>query len=173
MKLQLEIADRVRTVEVQRQPDGYLVAVDGRRRLVQAARVDDNRWSLIVRDEAGGEARSVEAIVSVHAGNGALDVHIDGYRVPVHLRQGRGRTTRDTVGSHGAGAQRISAPMPGKVVRVLVHPGEVVRPRQVLVVVEAMKMENELRTLREGTVSSVLVAEGQSVEAGTPLVVVE
>ena len=63
--------------------------------------------------------------------------------------------------------------MPGKVIRVLVKPGDVVKPRQVLVVVEAMKMENELRALRAGTVSAVLVSEGQSVDAGTPLVVVE
>jgi biotin carboxyl carrier protein len=173
MKLQLEIADRLRTVEVQRQGTGYLVTVDGHRRLVEAARIGADAWSLIVRDEAGGEVRSVEAIVPAHSGNGALDVHIDGYRIPVHLRQGRGRTSRDTMGSHGAGSQRVGAPMPGKVIRVLVKPGDVVKPRQVLVVVEAMKMENELRALRAGTVRAVLVSEGQSVDAGTPLVVVE
>ena len=92
MKLQLEIADRLRTVEVQRQGTGYLVTVDGHRRLVEAARIAADALSLIVRDEAGGEVRSVEAIVPAHSGNGALDVHIDGYRIPVHLRQGRGRT---------------------------------------------------------------------------------
>ena len=173
MKFQLEIADRMRTVEVQRQTDGYVVTVDGRRRLVHATRVGEDLWSLIVRNESSGEARSVEAVVPSHSGNGTLDVHIDGYRIPVLWRQGRGRTTRDTIGSQGAGSQRVGAPMPGKVVRVLVQPGDVVKPRQVLVVVEAMKMENEFRALREGTVSSVLVTEGQSVEAGTPLVIVE
>lgn len=173
MKFQLEIADRMRSVEVQRQADGYLVTVDGRRRLVHAARVDADAWSLIVRDESNGEARSVEAVVPSRSENGTLDVHIDGYGIPVHLRQGRGRTTRDTIGSDGAGSQRVAAPMPGKVVRVLVRAGDVVQPRQVLVVVEAMKMENELRALRNGIVSTVLVTEGQSVEAGTPLVIVE
>jgi biotin carboxyl carrier protein len=63
--------------------------------------------------------------------------------------------------------------MPGKIVRVLVKPGEAVTPRQVLVVVEAMKMENELRAARAGTVSAVFVSEGQSVEAGTALVTVD
>ena len=63
--------------------------------------------------------------------------------------------------------------MPGKVVRVLVKPGEAVKPRQVLVVVEAMKMENELRAARDGTVAGVFVSEGQSVEAGTALVTVK
>jgi biotin carboxyl carrier protein len=61
--------------------------------------------------------------------------------------------------------------MPGKVVRVLVRPGDTVRARQPLVVVEAMKMENELRAPRDGTVSDVTAREGASVEAGALLVV--
>jgi biotin carboxyl carrier protein len=63
--------------------------------------------------------------------------------------------------------------MPGKVVRVLVKAGDEVKPRQGLIVVEAMKMENELRAAGEGRVREVFVQEGQSVEAGTALVVVE
>jgi biotin carboxyl carrier protein len=63
--------------------------------------------------------------------------------------------------------------MPGKIVRVLVKAGDVVKPRQGLIVVEAMKMENELRAAREGRVREVFVIEGQSVDAGTALMVVE
>ena len=63
--------------------------------------------------------------------------------------------------------------MPGKVVKVLVKVGDQVTARQGLVVVEAMKMENELRSPKDGRVTEVLVAEGVSVEAGRPLVVVE
>ena len=63
--------------------------------------------------------------------------------------------------------------MPGKVVRVLVAPGDQVAARQGLVVVEAMKMENELRAVRAGRVASVAVIEGQSVDAGAVLAVVE
>ena len=62
--------------------------------------------------------------------------------------------------------------MPGKVVKVLVAPGDEVVLRQGLVVVEAMKMENELRAGRAGVVREVLVVEGASVEAGAPLVVI-
>ena len=76
-------------------------------------------------------------------------------------------------GADGAGPQRIVAPMPGKVVRVLVKPGDAVEARQGLVVVEAMKMENELRAARAGTVAAVSVVEGQSVDAGAVLAVVE
>jgi biotin carboxyl carrier protein len=63
--------------------------------------------------------------------------------------------------------------MPGKVVRVLVTPGAAVKARQGLVVVEAMKMENEVRALGDGYVREVLAVEGQSVDAGAPLVIVD
>ena len=71
------------------------------------------------------------------------------------------------------GARRVTAPMPGRVVRVLVKPGDEVAPRQGLVVVEAMKMENELGSPKAGRVKEVPVSEGMSIEAGRLLVVVE
>jgi biotin carboxyl carrier protein len=128
--------------------------------------------SLLIGHPESNESRSVEAALVPLPGDGVIDVHIDGYRVPVTTRNGhkggrRGKAAQTT------GAQRVTAPMPGKVVRVLVRPGDAVQPRQVLVVVEAMKMENELRSTREGTVAGVFIAEGQSVEAGTALVTVD
>ncbi len=176
MKFQLEIADRLRTVEVVRERHGYKVTVDGRPRLVEAVRLSDDAWSLLIHDESQATSRSVEAAVFSQSGNGTLDVHIDGYSIPVHLRNGLGRRTRDLGGGGSespAGPLRVLAPMPGKVVRVLVKPGDEVARRQGLVVVEAMKMENELRAARAGRVREVLVREGQSVDAGTALLVVE
>jgi biotin carboxyl carrier protein len=73
----------------------------------------------------------------------------------------------------GHGEQRVTAPMPGRVVRVLVKTGEMVAARQGLVVVEAMKMENELTVPRAGRVKEVTVPEGASVEAGRLLMIVE
>jgi biotin carboxyl carrier protein len=69
--------------------------------------------------------------------------------------------------------ERILAPMPGKIVRVLVKVGDVVRVRQPLVVVEAMKMENELRAGRDGHIAAIHGQEGASVEAGALMVVIE
>jgi biotin carboxyl carrier protein len=63
--------------------------------------------------------------------------------------------------------------MAGKVIKVLVKPGDTVAARQGVVVVEAMKMENELRSPRDGMVAEVKVAEGASVDAGAVLVVIE
>jgi biotin carboxyl carrier protein len=173
MKFQFDIAERGRTIEVQRHASGYHVAVDGRARLVDAVRVGAQGWSLIVRDAQSGAVTSVEATVVPQNGNGAVDVYIDGHRITVAQRTGLGRRARAAEGAHGAGPQRITAPMPGKLVRVLVAAGDEVQPRQGLVVVEAMKMENELRAARAGRVKEIFVQEGQSVEAGTVLVVVE
>jgi biotin carboxyl carrier protein len=71
------------------------------------------------------------------------------------------------------GPARLTAPMPGRIVRVLVEPGQAVEFGQGLVVMEAMKMENELRSPRTGRVVEVRVGERQTVETGVLLVVVE
>jgi acetyl/propionyl-CoA carboxylase alpha subunit len=177
MKFQLEIADRLRSVEVRQHAQGYQVIVDGRPLVVDAAPIGSDAWSLIVRDDQSAARRTVEAVV-VQNGGGAVDVHIDGYRIPVVLTngmRGRARSPAASMAAHksSTGPQRITAPMPGKVVRVLVSPGDAVKARQGLVVVEAMKMENELRASRDAHVRDVFVSEGQSVEAGTVLVALE
>ena len=172
MTFQFDVADRPRAVEVKPHENGYLVTVDGRTRFVSAVRVDGQTLSLLVGDSAREESLSIEASVIPLAGDGIVEVHIDGFRMPVGTRNGHDRRLRGR-GAQATGTQKIAAPMPGKIVRVLVKPGDVVKLRQVLVVVEAMKMENELRATREGTVASVFVSEGQSVEAGTALVMVD
>jgi biotin carboxyl carrier protein len=98
-----------------------------------------------------------------------MSVKVDGASIPVGLRDPR-RSRR----AHAAadGPVRVVAPMPGKIVRLLVAPGEAVAVRQGLVVVEAMKMENELRAPRAGTVSEVAVQEGAVVELGAVLVTI-
>ena len=174
MKFELEVGDRLRTVEIQRGSDGFHVIVDGKLRLVDAVHVGP-AWSLLLRTPNNGASRSVEAAVVPHAANGGFNVHIDGFVIPVQFKGGLGRRSRGAGlhGESGSGPQRVLAPMPGKVVRVLVKPGDAVNARQGLVVVEAMKMENELRAARDGRVSEVRVGEGQSVDAGAVLVVVE
>jgi biotin carboxyl carrier protein len=72
-----------------------------------------------------------------------------------------------------SGPSRVSAPMPGRIVRLLVAAEQTVKAGQGLVVMEAMKMENEIRAPRAGRVRETFVREGQAVEAGAPLVVLE
>ena len=104
--------------------------------------------------------------------SGELAVHLSGassWRVSSGppLRTRRRRHAADGGPSTGCGAHA------GQVVKVLVKEGDSVRVRQGLVVVEAMKMENELRSPKDGRVARVLVDEGTLVESGRPLVVVE
>jgi biotin carboxyl carrier protein len=94
----------------------------------------------------------------------AVSVGLNGRR-----RWGR----KDDGGASAAGPQRLAASMPGKIVRVLVKAGDAVCARQPLVVVEAMKMENEMRAGRDGTVAEVHAREGYSVEAGALLLVIQ
>ncbi len=84
---------------------------------------------------------------------------------------GRSGAPRAAAGS--SGAHRVTAPMPGRVVRVLVQVGDQVTARQGLIVIEAMKMENELTAPRGGRVREVTAAPGAAVEAGRVLVVIE
>ena len=164
MRFEVETGLRRRTIDVRRSGDGWTVTMDGRQLSVDFTRVDD-RWSMLV-----GEASYEVAIESRRQGRHI--VHVDGHVVPVTVRvPGRGRsgTHRDDQG--GTGPVSIVAPMPGRVVKVLVAPGDVVLAHQGLVVVEAMKMENELRAPRAGTVADVRVREGAPVEANAVLVV--
>jgi biotin carboxyl carrier protein len=101
-------------------------------------------------------------------------VHVNGQRVAVSLANSRPASRRpDMRDAAHTGITSIVSTMPGRVVRVLVEAGEAVAARQGLVVVEAMKMENEIRSPRVGTVRDVRVAAGASIEAGAVMVVIE
>jgi biotin carboxyl carrier protein len=133
--------------------------------------MDAQTLSLIV-DGAVSERRVVHEVTVVpESGSGRVVVRVGGAFVTV--TPGWRRATRREDSRPSSGPLRILAPMPGRVVRVLVERGQSVRARQPIVVVEAMKMENALRTDRDGTVAEVLVGQGASVEAGTLLVVIQ
>jgi biotin carboxyl carrier protein len=167
MQYDIEIGGRTRHVVVARVDGGFTVSVDGRVWDVDAARIDAHTVSLLV-----DRRTSHEVTVTADPASGQLVVLVGTTPISVALN-GRRRWGRKDDGAHGAsGPQRVVAPMPGKVVRVLVKPGDVVRARQGLVVIEAMKMENELRAARDGTVTEVPAREAMSVEAGSLLVVI-
>jgi biotin carboxyl carrier protein len=176
MIFEVAIGDKVRTVGIVRKGGMLHVDLDGRVHIVDARRVSDTVVSMLVQlDGAAAPSRSVDAAFATQQAAGDFDVHLDGLTVPVQIRPAGsfGRQKREGPAASATGPLRITAPMPGKVVRVLVKPGDDVKARQGLVVVEAMKMENELRAARDGRVRDVAVAEGQSVDAGTVLLVVE
>jgi biotin carboxyl carrier protein len=119
--------------------------------------------------------RSYEVSFDTHGNDSPSVVHVNGEAVPISIidprtRFQRGR--RDGAGAAG-GRRTIVAPMPGRIVKVLVERGQTVEARQGVVVVEAMKMENELRAPHAGTVAEVHAREGMSVEAQALLIVLE
>ena len=103
---------------------------------------------------------------------GSLVIVIDGYRFEIDVRDPR-RWSRKDAARAGEGVQTVATPMPGKVVRVLVTAGDEVTAGQGLLVVEAMKMQNEMKAARAGRVLHVAVKEGDTVAAGDVLATVE
>ena len=183
MTFAVAVGDRIRNVTVIRKGTLFHVTLDGRTQIVDARRVSDSALSLLVQNGSGDAVQSVDAAFArIHQGsNGAgpaqddFDVHVAGRSIAVQVRQAGafGRQKKEGPGASGSGPQRVVAPMPGKIVRILVKAGDAVKAKQGLVVVEAMKMENELRAARDGRVREVSVSEGQSVDAGAVLLVVE
>jgi biotin carboxyl carrier protein len=169
VRYEVQINGRTRRVAVSRSGGGFAVTIDGRTVHVDAARVDAQTLSLVIDGEV------YEVTVAPDPASGQLAVRVGATPVAVGLNglNGRHFRKRDEGAHGGTGPQRVVAPMPGKIVRILVQAGVAVAARQPLVVVEAMKMENELRSSRAGTVSEIHAREGQSVEAGALLVVIQ
>jgi acetyl/propionyl-CoA carboxylase alpha subunit len=108
-------------------------------------------------------------------GRGRYTLWVDGYRFETEALDERTRAIRDTTAAAAApsGPAPVRAPMPGLIVRVNVQVGDLVEAGQGVVVMEAMKMENELRAIAAGRVKSVEVAPGATVEKGSLLVALE
>jgi biotin carboxyl carrier protein len=143
--------------------DGRPVEIDARE-LYSISEVEPGVYSVLM---AG---RSFEA--RVVAGPQGLEVQADGRQFHAEVRDPRNfsRSSREAL---GGGRQNLVAPMPGKVIRVLVAKGDEVESGQGLVVVEAMKMQNEMKASRPGRVLEVQVRDGDTVGAGQTLVVLE
>jgi biotin carboxyl carrier protein len=147
------------------------VQVNGRELRVRAEQ-NGSRW----RIDAGNGTREASVI---EAEPGVYSILIDGQsfevrasELNVEIEDPRElRKSGAVVGLEGR--QTVSAPMPGKVVRVLVAEGDIVGHGQGLVVIEAMKMQNEMKSPKPGTIISLTAIEGAAVAAGQVLVVVE
>jgi biotin carboxyl carrier protein len=171
----------------------YFVTLGGREITVDATRAPDGSWSAVCGgSELRVEVDTTKATQLVRVDGRIFDVLVDG-RAPTlafslgrspgvapSLGRTRGVATIDTARSRsmpraatrdGARGGVVPAPMPGRVVRVLVRAGQEVQKGTPLVVIEAMKMENELRSPRDGSIAEVLVSAGDTVERGARLVV--
>ncbi|HEY3935504.1 MAG TPA: biotin/lipoyl-containing protein [Gemmatimonadales bacterium] len=162
MKYIVTIGDRTITVEL----DGDDVRVDGR---VVEARIERTvgtpELRVVIDDEAG-------AVALDRADGTMLRLVHAGVVRDVTVEDERSRHIRLLVGAGKAsdGHATLKAPMPGMVIRVHVRPGDVVAPGAPLLVLEAMKMENEFKADAAGIVEAVLVEPGQAVEKGARLI---
>jgi pyruvate carboxylase subunit B len=150
--------------------DGDTVTVDGETHHASLSSVAGTPVSLLRLDD---EVRRV--VARSGDSRGRYTLWLDGFRFETEALDERARTIRELTGASAAaaGPAPIVAPMPGMIVRVSAQVGEQVHPGQGVVVMEAMKMENELRATSAGTVRAVLVTPGTAVEKGAVLLELE
>ena len=143
------------------------------------AEIDGRHYEMDVREQPGGVYLFIEGTkvyrcrVSSKRASGEFDVSIGGRSYDVTVIDPKRLRSAQNVASHGHGAAEIVSPMPGKVVRVLVETGAAVEVGAGIMVVEAMKMQNELKSPKRGVVGSIRAEAGATVNAGDVLAVID
>ena len=169
MKFQIQIGAtpgvRLRVADLAFENGHISGTLDGHVLEADAIEISPGIYSILVAGQSF-EAR-------VEPGKLGLRIHINGEEFPaplnpMDLRRWPGRSH---YAGDAAGPQEISAPMPGKVVRLLVQPGELLAENQGLLVIEAMKMQNEVRSPIPSRIAKLLVQEGQTVNSGDILAI--
>ena len=163
MKLEIEIAGKIRSVEYT--PDEPFITLDSEAVAVEAQLlrpgvlslvVDGRAWRVVLEDDASDPA-----------------VHVAGKRIAYRIDDPRSLKGRRARAGGADGPKAIKASMPGRVVRVLAEKGEAVDEHQGVVVIEAMKMQNELKTPKKGRVAELRVVPGDTVVAGDVLAIID
>jgi biotin carboxyl carrier protein len=169
MRYEVQLAssngEKKHVIELERDAAGWRVALDGQAVAVDAVEIAPNILSILL------EGQSYEISVTPSP-DGKLRLQNGAHEFTAEVVDPRAWSGRRHGSVETEGRQQVVAPMPGKVVRLLVKAGDLVEAGQGLLVVEAMKMQNEIRSPKSGTVERVLAREGQPVNAGEVLCVV-
>jgi biotin carboxyl carrier protein len=168
MKLYAEIGDQKHEVEIRREGDRVIASVDDRTYELEASEPEANVYLF------KHEGRVYEASVTEPKSSGdSTQVRVDTHDFDIKLVDPK--RLRGSGGGHelGDGLAEIKTAMPGKIVRILLQPGDSVEAGAGILVVEAMKMQNELKSPKNGVVKEVRVEEGAAVAAGDVLATVE
>jgi biotin carboxyl carrier protein len=164
MKINLTIQGRQRTVELTQPGDRQRWKIDGRDVEADAIEVSPGIYSIIVDGE------SIE--VRVEASSSSLRLIASGKEFLATIEDPRALKKNRSGVAEAHGRQNVVAPMAGKIIRALVRSGDQVQSGQGLMIVEAMKMQNEIRSPKSGQVERIAVIEGQTVNPGEIVAVV-
>ncbi len=161
------LGDQTHTIEVQElEADHvYRIVIDGKERIVDGRQLSAHMYSLLVEDQS--------FTIDVTEKDDQYTVSCEGKTFQFSLLDERRALRPGEGGSSGVGDTEVRSLMPGKIVEILVSVGDEVEQDQGVLIMEAMKMENEVRASTTGTVKAILVAEGQAVEAGELLLELE
>jgi biotin carboxyl carrier protein len=166
LKLIVRHGEREEAVQIRRDDDGYVVVVGDRVYQVDAAIARPGVYSLLL----DGQQHEVAVRPLGAQSDGSWWVSGGGTAGAVQVQDPLAHLASQAVAAKGGRRKRqVTAYMPGRVVALLVQEGEEVKAGQGVVVLEAMKMENEIRAEHDGVVTKILVQPGQSVDGGNPL----
>ena len=159
MKFEVLINNTRRIVDLERDANRWRISLDGHLVDADAVEIAPNTYSILLN----GKSHEIRVTPTP---TGALTLQTGPHEFTAEVIDPRAWRGRRQGAIEAEGRQQILAPIPGKIVRVLVQTGEAVQAGQGLLVVEAMKMQNEIRSPKSGTVERLLVKEGQPVNAG-------
>lgn len=165
MIYEVTIAEKIFKVELARTPAGWRCTLDGRELPLDAISVQPGVLSILV---AGKSYEVKQQNIAAES-----QIVVGQQRFSSAVRDPRSLRSRSRAASGTEGIKKIIAPMPGKVVRILASAGTEVEAGQGVLVIEAMKMQNELKSPKKGVVKRIYSAEGAAVEAGQMLAEVE
>ncbi len=168
MKLNAQIGEKTHQIELTETDGKVTASIDGRSYDVEASEPEPNVFLL------KSEGRVFEAFVSPQSDPAEpLQVRVGTHEIEVRLSDPKRLRSAAGAGEQADGIAEIKTAMPGKVVRILKAQGDAVEKGEGVIVIEAMKMQNEMRSPKDGVIKELRAAEGDSVKGGQVLVTIE
>jgi biotin carboxyl carrier protein len=165
MFYEITVNGEILRLDIKRAAEGWLCELNGRKYDLDVRMISADVLSLIWNDKAFEIRRELLA--------GTTQVWVNGEAFAVEVADPRSFRSRKKAAAAQSGPRRIVAPMPGKVVRVLVSESSLVEDHQGIIVIEAMKMQNEIKSPKKGKVQRIMAQAGTAVNAGDALAIIE
>jgi len=166
MKVYAECNDHVFTFSLKEHGDDQRISINGKTQDFSFLPLGQNRYSLIHNNNSH--------LVHIVKENGFYHIHLDGNHFSFRVEDERTRALRELVqkSAQTSGEQTLKAPIPGLITRINVKEGDRISKKDGLIILEAMKMENEIRAEFDGIVNKIMVKEGAPVEKDEDLLII-